>query len=253
MQWSQDGVNVLRVVIIVQARMGSTRLPGKVLEQVLDKPLLFYLIERLRRCRTADALVVATTTNPLDQQIVDFCKKNKVSYYRGSEEDVLDRYWHAAQEQGADIIVRICSDCPLTDPAIVDQVVALYSDQHPAYDYVSNTLTRSYPRGMDVEVFSFESLEAALQYTSLKSEREHVTPYIYRHPDRFKLGSITRQPDSSRYRLTVDTPEDLTLITKLIEAHYPKNPHFGLAELLASLEENPQWAEINAAVEQKTV
>lgn len=243
----------MRTLMIVQARMGSTRLPGKVLEMALGRPLLFYLVERLKRCKAIDEFVIATTTNPLDQQIVDFCKKNDAPYYRGSEEDVLGRFWHVAKEYEAEIIVRVCGDCPLIDPAVIDQVITLYKESYPKYDYVSNTLTRTYPRGMDVEVFSFAALESAHQYSSLRNEREHVTPFIYRHPDRYRLGALTRTPDSSHYRLTLDTKEDLDLIKKLIEANYPKNPYFGLAELIASLESHPSWAKINEGVEQKMV
>ena len=242
----------MRVVIIIQARMGSTRLPGKVLAPVMGRPLLDYQIERLRRSAREVDIVVATTTQPRDQQIVDYCKAHRVDYYRGSEDDVLERYWKAAKDY-ADTVVRISSDSPLIDPQIVDQVIALYGDSYPAYDYVSNTLTRTYPRGMDVEVFSFKSLEEAFTYATLPHEREHVTPYIYTHSDRFKLGTVTSNSNNSHYRLTVDTAEDLTLVTRVIETLYPRSPNFGLQEIVTLFAADPSLPQINAAIQQKTM
>lgn len=262
----------LRVVIIVQARMGAHRLPGKPLKQVLGVPLLGYQIERLRRVTAADAIVIATTTNPLDQPIVDFCNQEQIPFYRGSEEDVLDRYVKAAHSFAADVVVRITADCPLIDPAVVDQVITYYLDHYPDYDYVSNTLdldsgskdcvnlpssiaaSRSkltYPRGMDVEVFSAKSLQEADLNGVLPEEREHVTVYIYRHPESFNLGCVTLEPNESRHRWCVDTQEDLTLITKIIEALYPVNPEFTLQDILDLLKQHPTWPLINAHVQQK--
>lgn len=237
------------VIIIVQARMASTRLPGKVLKPVLGRPLLSYLIERLKRVRKADQVVIATTTNPLDEAIVAFCQNANIPYFRGSETDVLSRYFHAAQAFKADTIVRITSDCPLIDPATVDQMIALKQDE----DYVSNTLVKTFPRGMDTEVFSFQALQAAHNEAKLPSEREHVTPFIYHHPERFRLLNVPYTSNQSHHRWTVDTPEDLTLVTKIIEALYPSDPAFNLENMLELLNQHPDWPQINAHVVQRQI
>ncbi len=242
-----------RTVIIVQARMGSTRLPGKLLKEVNARPLLSYLVERLSRCTQADALMIATTTNPLDDQVVDFCKKNKVAYFRGSEENVLDRYYQAALATNAAVVVRITADCPLIDPAVVDEAVASYLRNYPQQDYLSNTLERTYPRGMDVEVFSFNALEQAAHHAQDPEEREHVTPYIYRRPDRYQLGQMKWRADESMHRWTVDTEEDLQLITLLLKELYSKNKEFTFHCILDAMDAHPEWRAINAHVLQKTV
>lgn len=240
-----------KVALIVQARMASTRLPGKILKEVLGKPLLSYLIERLRRVRLAETLVLATTTHSREQPIVDLCEKEKVSCFRGSEEDVLARYEEAAKFCGASSVVRITSDCPLIDPELIDQVIDYYQS-HPV-DYVSNTLVPSYPRGMDVEVFSFKALqEAAHEATSLY-DREHVTPFIYHHPDRFRLANVSYPQNESSHRWTLDTIEDFELIEKLIENLYPTHPEFTLSDLLKLSARHPEWSLINAHIKQKNV
>jgi len=243
----------LRVIIIVQARMGSTRLPGKLFKEVLNKPLLAYLTERLNRVKRADALLIATTVNPQDQKIVDFCKANEIPYFRGSEEDVLNRYLKASCGAAADIIVRVCSDCPLIDPAVVDEVINFYLEYYPLYDYVSNTLTRTFPRGMDVEIFSFQSLKDAAQRAFYPEEREHVTLYFNRHQDSYKLGNVLYKHDESQHRWTLDTEEDFLLISKVLTAIYPGKPQFTLQDLLQLFQEHPEWAQINAHVQQKKV
>lgn len=243
----------MRVVIINQARMTSTRLPGKILKQVLDKPLLEYQIERLRRVAWADELVIATTVNDADQPIVDLCDKLGAAYYRGSEHDVLSRYYEAAQKAGAEAVVRVTSDCPLIDPGVVDDVIRYYIDNSTRYDYVSNIQERTFPRGMDVEVFPFILLEEACRKASKPVEREHVTPYICHHPERFRLGSVAGPENHSRHRWTVDQIEDFILIKNIIEALYPGKPQFDMQDVLDLLREHPDWIEINAMVEQKKI
>lgn len=240
-----------RTVIIVQARMGSTRLPGKILKEVLNRPILSYLIERLQRCKNADALLVATTTNPFDDQIVDCCKKNKVAFMRGSEEDVLARYYDAALSTEADVVVRVTSDCPLIDPTVIDSAIENFLSRYPEQDYLSNTLERTYPRGMDVEVFSFNALKEAFIHAQDPEQREHVTPFIYLRPDRFKLRQIKWEEDESIYRWTVDTEEDFQLIRQLLEVLYPRNPEFGLRDIIRVMQDHPDWLQINAHVLQK--
>lgn len=240
----------MKTVIIVQARMTSTRLPGKVLKTVLGKSLLEYMIERLSRVKLADEIVIATTTNSTDQPIINLCEKLSVSHYRGSEEDVLARYYGAATEHKADVVVRVTSDCPIIDPQVIDEVIQRYLDLKQ-YDYVSNGLSRSFPRGMDTEVFSYAALQEAFLEAAEQPDREHVTPFIYRHPERYRLANVLYAQDQSRHRWTVDTMEDFVLIREIIEALYSINPEFSLADVLALMEKNPDWSMINAHVEQK--
>jgi len=243
----------LDTLIIVQARMGSTRLPGKVMKQILDRPLLAFLIERLKRVRHAGQVVVATTTSPADLPIVEWCRDHEVDCTRGSEEDVLDRYLQTARKCQARTIVRITADCPLVDPEVIDKVISFYESHAGEYDYVTNCLTRTYPRGMDTEVFSMAALEQAHREGRAPSDREHVTIYLYHHEDRFRLANVTDVKDRSCYRLTVDTPEDFELIRRLLENLYPSHPAFGLEDMVRVLEAHPDWAALNANVKQKAV
>ncbi|MDP2690678.1 MAG: glycosyltransferase family protein [Deltaproteobacteria bacterium] len=237
--------------MIIQARMTSTRLPGKVLKEVLGRPLLGYQIERLRRVKAADGVVVATTANEADGPIADLCARLSVPVFRGSEEDVLSRYYFAAREHGAETVVRLTSDCPLIDPAVVDRVIGFYIERRPDFDYVSNCLQRTYPRGMDTEVFSFKALEQAFNEAVERHDREHVTPFVYSRPRRFALANVAHGEDLSRYRWTVDTPEDFELIRLVIETLYPVKPGFAMEDVLALFEKDKSLFLINAHVEQK--
>jgi spore coat polysaccharide biosynthesis protein SpsF len=241
----------LKVIAIIQARMNSTRLPGKVIKQVLGKSLLEYQVERVRRAKLISEIVIATTTNDGDEPILDICRDLSLAYYRGSEHDVLARYYGAATAFKADAIVRLTSDCPLIDPDTIDRVVGYYWKHQLLFDYVSNILKRSYPRGMDTEVFSAKTLRLAYREANTLHDREHVTPFIYNHSGRFRLGSVQYSSDLSHQRLTVDTAEDLQLITNILQALYPTNPHFTLADILDLLDKRPDWCEINALVSQK--
>jgi len=241
----------MRAGIIVQARMTSTRLPGKVLMSVMGKPLLEYEIERLQRVRRVDDIIIATTTNDTDQPIVDLAERSGIKVFRGSEEDVLSRYYGAAKENDLEAVVRITSDCPLIDPAVVDDVISAYLENSETCDYVSNCLSRTFPRGMDTEVFSFELLKKVHFEARQPHEREHVTPYIYQNPQRFRLRNLAFILDESRHRWTVDTPEDFELIRRILEMLYPKNQAFGLEDVLAVMDAHPDWFELNAQIEQK--
>lgn len=238
-------------LILIQARMNSARLPGKVLKPVLGKPLLAYELERLTRVRLADEIVVATTVHPSDDAIVDFCRASGVSFYRGSEEDVLSRFYEAAKNYSANTIVRVTADCPLIDPGTIDRVIHFFAEG--GYDYASNVLRRTFPRGMDVEVFTFAALETTHNESKTSPEREHVTPFIYNRPERFRLGGIQHPSDESGYRWTVDTPEDFSLIEKILTALYPSKPSFDLADLLELAAGHPEWSEINRQVKQKVL
>lgn len=241
----------MKIVAIIQARMGSTRLPSKVMKEVLGKPLLEFQIERIRRSKWINSLVVATTTSEREQPIIDLCERLAVPYYRGAEEDVLERYYEAATHYDAQAVVRLTSDCPLIDPLIIDKVINEFRTNSTRYDYVSNTIERTYPRGFDTEIFSMEALEKCHRETTNVSYREHVTPYLYKHPERFKIGQVTHTSDLKHYRLTVDTEEDLMLIKLLIEDLYKKNQSFSLEDILYLLKKNPEWNLLNSHIEQK--
>ena len=171
----------------------------------------------------------------------------------GSEEDVLLRYYEAATEFGTDIVVRVTSDCPLIDPAVVDKVIKYYKNNWEKYDYVSNTLTRTYPRGMDNEVFSYKALQEAYYNAQEQLEREHVTPYICCHPERYRLDNVSHHENQSQHRWTVDQIEDFLLIENIIKALYPNNPQFNMTDVLILLKEHPEWVKLNAGVEQKKI
>jgi spore coat polysaccharide biosynthesis protein SpsF len=243
----------MKTVIITQARMSSTRLPGKIMRKVLGKSLLEYHIERLQQVKEVEEAVVATTNNSVDDTIVDMCEHLRVSSFRGSEEDVLSRYHAAASEYHADTVVRVTSDCPLIDPAVVDQVIRAYKSRKSGEVYASNNLRRTYPRGMDCEVFSFEVLAEAAREATEPSDREHVTPFIYRQPERYGLINVTYDRDCSNHRWTVDTPEDFELIKRILENLYPDKPAFTLEDILRLMEDNPDWLELNRHIVQKAI
>lgn len=243
-----------RTVCIVQARMGSTRLPGKVLRPLLGKPMLGHQLSRLARCQQIDELVVATSESPDDNAIARIVEDVlALRCYRGSEEDVLARYVKAAEGERADIIVRVTGDCPLIEPEVVDLAVKLFKADNSSADYLSNTLERTYPRGLDVEVFSMAALREAHESSSRPEDREHVTPFLYQNRSRFRVNQFKATNDLSHLRWTVDTQADLNLVTRVYEALYPTNPQFNHQDVLKLLERSPQLASINAHVEQKTL
>lgn len=248
-----DEMVALKILVVVQARMGSTRLPGKSLALVLGKPLLYYVVERLKMLSHKATLVVATSEEEGDDPISLWCHEEGVCCFRGSEEDVLDRYLKAARRYEGDVIIRVTGDCPLIDPHVVDLAIDQFLEHYPDYDYLSNTIKRTYPRGLDVEVFKRRALERAHEEAFHTEEREHVTPYIWRHPETFSLGSFFYKEDLSAHRLTVDTEEDLALITRIIETLWPQNPAYSLQDLLYLILEHPEWEQLNAHVKQKGV
>jgi spore coat polysaccharide biosynthesis protein SpsF len=239
----------MTTLIIVQARMTSTRLPGKVLLPLAGEPMLTRLVERLRRVQRADGIVVATTTNATDDPIAVLCEQLCVPCHRGSEHDVLSRYADAARLHGADVVVRITSDCPLIDPALIDRVIATHEDGDS--DYVSNMLPATWPYGMAVEVFSAAALAQAHAEATQPAEREHVTPFIYWHPERYRLRNVDSPVDLSHHRWTVDTPEDYELVRRLFETLYPTHPLFTQGDILEVLDAHPDWLLLNQHIQQK--
>jgi spore coat polysaccharide biosynthesis protein SpsF len=241
-----------RVVTIVQARMGSTRLPGKVLADLLGKPLLERQLERLARARTPHETVIATTTLPRDTPVAELAARVGVACFRGDERDVLARFAGAAARHAADVVVRVTADCPLLDPDVLDRCVGtlLEGDR---LEYVANVFPRTYPRGLDVEALTRETLAIADREAHEPLDREHVTRYVWQRPHRFRLANVADTADHSHLRWTVDAPEDLALVRAIYADLYPRDPAFGYAAALRHAAEHPALHATNAAVEQKTV
>lgn len=232
-----------QVLAILQARFSSTRFPGKVLKPILGKPMLARQIERIIQSKEIEGLVVATSTDPSDDRIEELCRHLNVPCVRGSPDDVLDRFYQTAIVWRPQHIVRLTGDCPVIDPDIIDEVVKFYTSGN--YDYVSNAIKPTFPDGLDVEIFRFSALEVAWKEAKLISEREHVTPFIYNHPERFTIGIYENHTDLSFYRWTVDTPEDFELITKIYEELYPRKPAFRTSDITELFERQPELLQIN--------
>lgn len=237
----------------MQARIGSSRLPGKVLKKISGKTVLEHDIDRLKRVNNIDEIVIATTVKEGDSKIVDEANKLGVKFFRGSEDDVLSRYYFAAKENNADVVVRVTSDCPLLDSEVTEEIIKYYLDNYTKYDYVSNTLDRTYPRGLDTEVFSFKALEKAYNEAKEKFQREHVTPFIWDKNGDFSTFQFKKYEDNSNLRLTLDTDEDLELIKEVYSELYDTNNDFGLKEILELFKRRPGLTEINRGIEQKKI
>lgn len=245
----------MNIICIIQARTGSTRLAGKVLKKICGKTVLEHDIDRIKKVKNINNIVIATTTLEQDDIIVEETKRLGIDYFRGSEEDVLSRYYYAAKENNADVVVRVTSDCPLIDSEVTEEVIQYFLDNINKYDYVSNTIDRTYPRGLDTEVFSFESLEKAFQEAKSLRDREHVTPYIWDNPNIFRLAQFKNNIDNSNLRWTLDTIEDFELIKCIYELLFPINNtnDFNMRDILKLYDIYPELKEINKNVEQKKV
>ena len=239
------------VVAIIQARMGSERLPGKSLADISGKPLLQHVVERLARAKRVSEVVVATTPHPRDEAIVALARSLGIRAVVGSEEDVLARYLLAAREAQADVVVRVTGDCPLIDAGLADSVVDAF--YHHNVDYATNREAAGFPRGMDAEVFSMHSFEEVAREAVLSYEREHVTPYYYRHPDRFRIVQVDAMGEFCRpdLRLCVDTEADLRLIRAIFERLGGKGNEFSILDIIHLFDREPALADINAEVIQK--
>jgi glutamate-1-semialdehyde 2,1-aminomutase len=235
----------MKTVAIIQARMGSTRLPGKVLQDLAGRPVLGRVVERAKRAQHLDAVTVATSTAAADDAVAAWCADSGVPCFRGSEADVLDRYAGAAREFGAGVVVRLTADCPLIDPDVIDMVVAAYFAQ--PCDYAANIIEPTFPDGLDTEVFSCATLQRAAEEAQLPSEREHVTPYILSHPELFRLVSVRGERDLSAMRWTVDEPRDLALAREIYALL--GDGEFGMREVLALVEAHPHLLARNAGIE----
>lgn len=236
----------MQIITVVQARFSSTRLPGKVLLPILEKPILIRMIERVRKAKFVGQLVIATSINSDDDQIEKLCNEYNLECYRGSLTDLLDRHYQVGLKYNADAVVKIPSDCPLIDPSIIDKVIKNFTENN--YDYVSNLHPATYPDGNDVEIFSFNALEKAWKEATKNFEREHTTPYFWENQNLFKLGNVKWETGldlSTSLRFTLDYFEDYQFIKNIYEELYPKNPDFSLQDILILLKEKPELLEIN--------
>ena len=241
----------MKIAAIVDARMASKRLPGKVLLKAKNITMLDHLIDRLKKVKILNEIIVATTINPLDQEIVDFCNIKEIKYFRGSEDDVMGRVIGAAEYCRAQIIVEITADCPIIDPSIVEQIVNIYLSNK--VDYVSNANIRSYPDGMDTQVFSLDILKSSYQMTCNKLDREHVTLHIRNNPDIFSNINVIAPPEINlpNLGLTLDEQDDYIFIKNIIENLYDKNNFFSCLEIVNYLKENKSLLNINSHIRRK--
>ncbi len=238
----------MKFVAIIQARMGSSRLPGKIMKMLRGKPVLLHVIERVRQAGVFDEVAVATTYRDIDDEVAKFVDSKGITLVRGDELDVLSRYGLAAHATNADVIMRITADCPLIDPDVLRDMVQRY--KVGGVDVITNARVRHFPRGLDAELFSRNALDQMLAQAKTSSEREHVTPFLYAHPEHFNIVDHFSGADHSDLRLTLDTEEDFDLLERIFEA--PENPdELRLNDVLSLLQKNPQWRLINSHVEQK--
>lgn len=235
----------MSVTAILQARTSSSRLPGKIMMDVCGQPMLARQIERVKRSRQIDTLVVATSYYEDDDPVAELAEWLEVPCVRGPLADVLDRFAKAANSYPADHILRLTGDCPLADPTVIDALIAFHTDN--GFDYASNTLERTYPHGLDAEIMRAEALKTAWREAETDHEREHVTPYLYANPQMFRLGGMRHSANCAHHRWTVDYPEDLSLVHAVFEALLPENPDFSWTDVMAFLDAHPDVAAINAA------
>lgn len=239
------------VAAIIQARMGSTRLPGKVLKELNGKPLLENIINRLKYCKRVDKIIVATTNNKVDNDLEIWCKERNIQCFRGDENNVLNRYYEAAKAAKADVIVRITADDPFKDPLVIDAVIEQLLTEN--LDFSFNNYPPSYPEGLDTEVFTFEAIEKAINAETSDFEKEHVTQYFYHNPSLFKLKNFSYNTDISNFRLTVDTDKDFELAETIYSKLAVNDAMFYLEDILKLFNENPELVNINKDVKRSAM
>jgi spore coat polysaccharide biosynthesis protein SpsF len=237
------------IAAVVQARMGSSRLPGKTLEDIAGRPMLGRLVDRARAIAGVEQVVIATTDGAADQAILRFAEAEGLPASTGSEQDVLDRVYRAVTRFGVSVVVRVTPDCPMLDPEVSGRVLAEFRRLEGRVDYVSNVHPPTFPDGLDTEVFSRRALETAWREARLPSDREHVTPFIWRQPERFRLANIAHAEDLSSQRWTVDTAADLAFARSVYDAIGGSGRMFGMADVLGLLAANPDLRELNAGQE----
>lgn len=227
--------------------MGSSRLPGKVLMEAIEKPMIRHVVDRVRRCSRLSMVIIATSTHVQDDPLAEYCNKENIPCFRGSEDNVLDRYYHAAKKYRSDVVVRITGDCPLIDPDVITKVIDLFLTGE--YDYTSNVFPPTYPDGLDVEVVSMRALETAWKEAVRPMDREHVTCFVSENkdPKRFRKGNVENSRDLSKYRLTVDEERDIRVVRAVLE-------HFGdnkctMDQIISFLDANPEILSVNSGIE----
>ena len=241
----------MKIVCSIEARMKSSRLPGKVLKEVCGKPILLHIVERVKRASQVDEIIIATTSSPDDDKIVELCKKNNIKFYRGSEEDVLDRLTKCHDFSETDLVVEITGDSPFADPELIDETILAYLNTE--CDYVSNTLVRTHPIGIRSQVFSRKLLEEINSLVTLQKDREHVTTFICRNKDKkYKLVNVRAREAQyfPKLRLTLDYPEDFEVTKIIYENLYPENQKFSLDDVIDFLKRNPEVEKINKSCRQ---
>ena len=237
----------MKTVAIIQARMESPSLPGQVMKKLCDQTVLAQIINRVKACPRIDEIVIATTSSNEDDCIVKEAEKLGVKWFRGSEKNVLERYYLAAQQYQADYIMRITSDCPLLDVEILNDLLSYFQEENQmglGIDYLSNFLRPTFPSGLEAEIFTYNCLEIAYNYANKDYEKEYVTPYIYEHEDLFSLHNLSNDDDLSNYRWFLETPEDYEFMKIIYQNLYPQNSLFGMDDILSFLEENPEVNQI---------
>lgn len=237
------------IVTVIQARTGSTRLPNKILRPLAGKPLLLRMIERVAAAKLVGRVVVATTREPADDPLVELCRAEGVSCYRGDTDDLLDRHYQVGKLYEATTVIKIPSDCPLIDPRVIDRVITYYLDKPGAYDFVSNLHPATYPDGNDVEIMTMGALETIWREARRPLEREHTTPYLWENPDRFRIGNVTWETGldySMSHRWTIDYEEDYQFIAAVFDALYSDSCPFSLEDVLTFLAAHPEVEAINS-------
>lgn len=240
--------NPIKIVTVIQARTGSSRLPNKIFLPLADKPLLYRIYERVAASNLRGTIVIATTTDSIDDKVEKLCKEYQIDFYRGHPTDLLDRHYKAAKLFNADAVVKIPSDCPLIDKDIIDRVLDSFINNSNKYDYVSNLHPATYPDGNDVEVMSMSALENAWKNSKRELEREHTTPYFWENPDKFKIGNVVWETGldySMSYRFTIDYEKDYNFIKQVYDELYPINNKFTLKDILDLLDRKPEIKKIN--------
>jgi spore coat polysaccharide biosynthesis protein SpsF len=232
-----------KITVMIQARTGSSRLPGKVLTEIENRSMIWHVINRVKKIKSVQQIALITTTEKSDQVLLDIAENEGIVGFTGNTKDVLNRHYQCAQKILADPIIRITSDCPVIDPYLVEEMLQFFLKND--FDYVSNIHPATYPDGLDAEIFSFQTLEKTALNAKLNSEREHVTPYIEKHPELFKIYNFENNSDLSQIRLTVDQKEDLELIQKIYAMFSPKND-FGYKDIIKILSKHPELLKINS-------
>lgn len=241
----------MKIGIIIQARMGSTRFPGKVLKKIEDKSLLELQYRRLKNSRKANRIIIATSISSLDDPIEELCKEINIPCYRGSEENVLERYYQASIHYNLDVVIRSNGDCPFIDSREIDKLIDIWESNHSKYDYVTNILEETFPLGMHIEIFSIAALKKALQGSTSKEEYEHVTPYIYKNPNKFRVLNIKNKDNLSSYRWTIDYPEDFKFVKEIYKRFGVHNSSFSMYDIIKLMKSEPNLALINDKFKKK--